>query len=84
MLGTIRTPADSRWYRLTLAGLIVAAWAALAIWGASPYARLLSHQELAEGEFSLAFTLTVFVLGWTLMIIAMMLPSSLPLINLFR
>jgi predicted metal-binding membrane protein len=84
MLGMMRTPADSRWYRLTIGSLIVAAWVVLLIWGASPFARLLSHEELGEGEFPLAFTLTVFVAGWTLMIIAMMLPSSLPLLNLFR
>jgi predicted metal-binding membrane protein len=46
----------------------------------------LDHEELVEGslEGSILVIGLVFVAGWTLMIVAMMLPTSLPLVTLFR
>jgi predicted metal-binding membrane protein len=84
MISAMRTPDDARWYRLALGALVLSAWAALAVWGVSPFAGLLSHRENGEGTLPLLPRLAIFVAGWTLMTIAMMLPSSLPLINLFR
>lgn len=84
MIGAIRTADDARWYRLSLAALVILAWAVLAAWGASPFRGLLSHRPIGETAVSPIVRLVVFVLGWTLMTIAMMLPSSLPLVNLFR
>jgi predicted metal-binding membrane protein len=84
MISALRTPGDQRWYRLSIATLILAAWGVLAAWGASPFAGLLSHQEIEGNGYPLAVRLTAFVVGWTLMTIAMMLPSSLPLVTLFR
>jgi predicted metal-binding membrane protein len=83
MLAALRTPDDDRWHRLSLLTLVGAAWLALAAWGASPYAGLLDHADLGDGS-SWLVRLPAFVVGWTLMTIAMMLPSSLPLVNLFR
>lgn len=62
--------------------LSAAAWLALWLWGASPYARYLSHHALAEARGG-GLLIGVFTLGWLLMIIAMMLPTTLPLVNLF-
>jgi predicted metal-binding membrane protein len=85
MIGALRTPDDDRWYRAALAALVVGAWGALVLWGASPYADLLGHEANgAGGAAPLALRLPAFVVGWTLMTVAMMLPSSLPLVNLFR
>ncbi len=84
MIGAIRTADDARWYRLSVAALVVLAWVALAAWGASPFRGLLSHRAIGETAVFPMIRLVVFVLGWTLMTIAMMLPSSLPLVNLFR
>ncbi len=84
MIGMLRTPEDHRWYRLSVLGLIVATWVALAIWGVSPYRWMLDHDSIAAGELPIYLGLPIFVVGWTLMTIAMMLPGSLPLINLFR
>jgi len=85
MIGLMRTPDDARWYRLSIVMLVVLAWAVLAMWGASPFASLLSHQGIGGGNISPPILgLMVFILGWTLMTVAMMLPSSLPLVNLFR
>lgn len=63
-----------------LVGLAVAAWAALWSWQASPYAEYLGHDGDAG---SLPMTAILFSLGWLLMIVAMMLPSSTPLVVTF-
>jgi len=77
-----------RYFVPALLGLVALAWAGLFVWGSSPYGRFLSHEELEGLELSVtgeALGLTVFfVLGWTLMTVAMMLPTSLPLFNLFQ
>src|SRR6266852_2493293 len=65
-----------------LSGLVALAWLTLWLWGESPYGRLLRHEgiDAAGGGALLALT---FLGGWTLMIVAMMLPSSLPLVVMF-
>jgi predicted metal-binding membrane protein len=82
MIGSVRTADDARWYSLAVGTLVLLAWAALAAWGASPFAGLLDHRGIGEGTLPVSRA-AVFVAGWTLMVIAMMLPGSLPLINLF-
>jgi predicted metal-binding membrane protein len=83
MIEALRMSGDRRWYRLSLGALIAAAWAALAAWGASPYVGLLNHAGAADDGIPIPRS-AAFLLGWTLMTVAMMLPSSLPLVNLFR
>jgi predicted metal-binding membrane protein len=79
---------DQRPFRLVLGALIVLAWAALWLWATSPYGRYLSHEGLADGrpdarpEYLLL--VGIFVGGWVLMTVAMMLPTSLPLVVLFK
>ena len=63
---------------LALSGL---AWLTLVLWGQSPYGRYLDHQQIDGGGGALV--LPVFVLAWLLMMVAMMLPTSLPLVRLF-
>ena len=73
-----------RWlYGGALAGLIGGAWLALGLLGASaPY---FSH-AVAEGAgpATLGARAALFVVGWVIMSVAMMLPSSLPLVTVFR
>ena len=59
------------------------AWLALWLWGQSPYGRFLSHHNLdaIRGDGALAL---VFIASWAVMVIAMMLPTSLPLVALFQ
>jgi predicted metal-binding membrane protein len=66
-----------------LAGIIAIAWLALWLWSTSPAARFLDHRDLEGGGLT-ATTLGLFVAGWALMSIAMMLPTSLPLVLTFR
>jgi predicted metal-binding membrane protein len=84
VIAALRMPRDRRWYRLSVGALVVSAWAALAVWGASPFAGYLSHARIGEDGTSPTLALIMFSFGWTLMIVAMMLPSSLPLVNLFH
>jgi predicted metal-binding membrane protein len=84
MIDAFRTTGDRRWYQVALWGLILLAWAVLALWGISPYADLLDHSAISAASLPPLVGFVVFVFGWTLMTVAMMLPSSLPLVNLFR
>ena len=67
-----------------LGGLLVAlaasAWLALWAWGSSPYARYLDHEG---GVAAPPLEAALFSAGWVLMIVAMMLPSSVPLVMTF-
>ena len=74
---------------LPVMGLLVAlAWLTLWAWEASPYGRYLNHGELAdidlEGVGGVLTTAVLYVAGWTLMTVAMMLPTTLPLLEIFR
>jgi predicted metal-binding membrane protein len=78
-----------------MAGLTATAWVTLWLWGQSPYARYLDHGNWTEigvagslcrvlpgGGDALAALLVVA--GWVLMLAAMMLPTTLPLLDIFR
>lgn len=72
-----------------LAGLVVLAWGTLWLWERSPYGRYLNHAELAH--FDLATNpaagfaqAALYVGGWVLMTVAMMLPTTFPLLEIFH
>jgi len=89
-------PASRRVAPVALvAALSIAAWATLALWAASPFARYVEHagwadvgalaalcRALPQGE--IVVPLLLHALAWVLMISAMMLPTALPLVALFR
>ncbi|MDZ7732281.1 MAG: DUF2182 domain-containing protein [Acidimicrobiia bacterium] len=62
--------------------LALAAWAALAAWGASPHARYLDHASLDDPGLEGPALAGVMIGGWTLMVVAMMLPTALPLVRM--
>ncbi len=71
---------------LGLAGL---AWVALWTWGQSPYARYLDHSNFPaaiceSAPLAVGAHVALYVAGWTLMVVAMMLPTTLPLMEMFR
>lgn len=78
---------DDRLFFGLIALLILLAWLSLWLWQRSPYGRFLSHEEIGgtpsigTGYVTL---LAVFVVGWTVMTIGMMLPTSLPLVAFFH
>ena len=78
-----------------LALLVVASWGALWLWGASPYGRYLDHagwgdagalaalcRAIPQGE--LVVPAVLHAAAWVLMIAAMMLPTTFPLLAMFR
>ncbi len=81
------------WPLLTL--LVVAAWAALWLWSASPYGRLLDYggwgdagalaalcRAVPQGD--VVVPVVLHAAAWVLMIAAMMLPTTFPLLAMFR
>jgi predicted metal-binding membrane protein len=76
-----------------LGGLVAVAWAALAVWSASPYGRYVSHDWTnpvlaaylcaASPAGEIAAPAVFYVLGWLLMTVAMMLPTALPVLAVF-
>lgn len=79
---------DRRLFAVLITVLIAMTWLALGIWSISPYSRFLDHKLLGEIDFALSgeylVFLSFFVAGWTLMLVAMMLPTSMPLVTLFH
>lgn len=72
-----------------MGGTIALAWLALWLWDQSPSARYLHHLELGRldalhGAAPVLAQAGIYVMGWVLMTIAMMLPSTIPLLNAFR
>lgn len=68
---------------LVVGGLAAVAWLALVLWGASPYGRYLDHDGLLGAGLGDAALVAVFLGGWLLMLVAMMLPSTFSLVDLF-
>jgi predicted metal-binding membrane protein len=66
-----------------LAALVAAAWVALGLVGASSVAPRLSHATLGEPGGLTPAGIAIFVAGWTLMSVAMMLPTAFPLVRVF-
>ncbi len=59
------------------------------MWERSPYGRYLTHGELAHFDVAAGLQAVlvqgaIYVAGWTLMTAAMMLPTTLPLLEIFR
>ncbi len=80
--GHVRSPARDRRILLGPIGLLIgAAWLALWQLDASPYGRYL-HHETPAGLGGL-LEASLFVVGWTLMIVATMLPTTIPLLATF-
>jgi predicted metal-binding membrane protein len=72
-----------------IGSLVAVAWLTLWVWERSPYGRYLSHAELGHlaldgGESSAVVQAGLYVVGWTVMTVAMMLPTTVPLIEIFR
>lgn len=67
---------------IALLGLVAAAWLTLWLWGQSSAARFLHHASSAAAGAGISEGI-LFVTGWVVMITAMMLPTSVPLVATF-
>jgi predicted metal-binding membrane protein len=78
-----RSPVRDRGVLVALVAILtLTAWLVLWWWDASPYRRYL-HHDAATG-IGTPLELVLFGLGWALMIVAMMLPTVIPLLTTFR
>jgi len=82
-------------FHALMAGLVASAWAVLWLWSSSPYGRYLDHGRWTEVGIAAEICRTVpggeivlpaalYTAGWVLMVAAMMLPTTLPLLGVFR
>ena len=78
-----------------MVGLVGLSWAALMLWQFSPYGRYLDHGRWTEIGFAatictawpsgaIVLPILLYAGGWLLMLIAMMLPTTLPLLRRFQ
>ena len=72
---------DQRVFLTALTGLVALSWASLWALGRSPYGQLAHAHGAASHD---VWAVYISLAGWTLMIVAMMLPTTLPLIALFH
>jgi predicted metal-binding membrane protein len=78
----LRVPArDHAILAVLVAVLAAAAWLVLWAWEASPYGRYL-HHDTPAGLGTVA-EVALFGAGWVVMIVAMMLPTTIPLLATF-
>ena len=75
---------NTKLFLTLLVALIGLAWLGLWVREESPHGRYLDHEQLSEVTSEDTVLLVFFVAGWTLMVFAMMLPTSLPLIAMFH
>lgn len=64
-------------------GLIVLAWILILLAAITGHGHLLHHDSLVDNSIPLVLKLLVFLVLWQVMTVAMMLPSSLPMLRLF-
>src|SRR5690348_528455 len=97
-VGSLRRAASFAHARISLAlvgALIALAWLVLAGWSVSPWRRVLDHGAWGDLVWLAALCRAVpagehvvpalaYALAWILMIAAMMLPTTLPLLAMFR
>ena len=78
-----------------MAVLVVASWAVLWLWSASPYGRFLDHAGWGDAgalaalcraipQSDIVVPAVLHAAAWVLMIAAMMLPTTFPLLAMFR
>ena len=95
MSGGLRAIDQPALFRALMAGLIASAWAILWFWSDSPYGRYLDHgrwtdvgvagaicRAIPAGE--IAVPALLYATAWLMMISAMMLPTTIPLLEIFR
>jgi predicted metal-binding membrane protein len=81
--GLVAARAPGRRFPAAIGAAIALAWiTALLVW-VTGHERLLNHDTLIEGGLQYWAALGIFLVAWQFMIVAMMMPSSYPLIRLF-
>lgn len=95
MAGGVRAIDRRAIFHALVAGLIASAWITLWVWSSSPYGRYLDHGSWTDLGVAAVLCRAIpggdvvvpallYAAGWLLMIAAMMLPTTLPLLEIFR
>jgi predicted metal-binding membrane protein len=93
--GAVRAIDGRAVFHALMLGLVVAAWITLWLWSESPYSRYLDHGRWTDFGVAAAICRAIpagdvlvpallYAAGWLLMIAAMMLPTTLPVLEIFR
>jgi len=77
-------PAVRRRLPLTVPAAILGAWALAVVAESTGKAQLLHHDALIQGNLPFLVALLLFLVAWQVMVAAMMLPSTLPMVRMFR
>ncbi len=82
----MRAVTHRSYFLPAMGALVTVAWLTLWIWDRSPYGRYLTHGQLGELDLQSGVLVpaVLYIAGWTFMTIAMMLPTSLPVVEIFR
>jgi predicted metal-binding membrane protein len=85
----VSAAANRKSFLFLMGSLIALAWIALWVWERSPYGRYLDHGQLGaidlfSGISGIVLPAVLYLAGWTLMTTAMMLPTTIPLLEIFR
>jgi predicted metal-binding membrane protein len=95
LLAGLRLVRAPDWFMPIMGSLIGMAWIALFLWERSPYGRYLEHGRWTDIGFAAAICralpagqvllpMLLYTAGWLLMLAAMMLPTTLSLLQQFR
>jgi predicted metal-binding membrane protein len=80
--------STASWHRNALlpllAALVALAWLVLLRWPQAPHGRFAHYDAAIAGGLHTAPAAALIVAAWTLMIVAMMLPTSFPLLAIFH
>ena len=82
-IGNVPGSRRARHVPLSIPAAIVAAWAVALVAQLSGKAAALHHDALVHSHLPTWVALLLFLVAWQVMIAAMMLPSSLPMLRLF-
>lgn len=91
----MRSTAQRIWFLSAFLVLTSLAWLTLWLWAQSPYGRYLDHGDwttigiassicLAIPAGNVVLPAILYVGGWLVMLVAMMLPTTLPLLDIYR
>ena len=91
----MRSTTQRFWFVCTFVLLTATAWLTLWLWAQSPYGRYLDHGDWTRIGFANSICLVIpagnivlpaslYIGGWLVMLVAMMLPTSLPLLDIYR
>jgi predicted metal-binding membrane protein len=71
---------------MSIFGTSVGTWAVLLVWSESPYSIYLGHSSLGDVTGLIGFIplALIFLVSWSAMVLAMMLPATFPLVSELR